>query len=69
MSEISCKVGFAAGEIWDYLSKNGVSSPIKIKANLGISYTMLYLALGWLLREDKVIISQTSEYSYKISLK
>jgi hypothetical protein len=69
MSELSRKVGFAAGEVWNYLSENGESSPIKIKANLGVSYTMLYLALGWLLREDKIIINQVSEYSCRISLK
>ena len=68
MSDITERVGIAAGEIWRYLSENGESSPIKIKANLGLSNTMLYLALGWLSREDKVNIVQF-EYSYKISLK
>ncbi|MCL2485368.1 MAG: winged helix-turn-helix domain-containing protein [Endomicrobia bacterium] len=68
MSEITDRVGYAAGEIWRYLSENGESTPIKIKANLGLSNTMLYLALGWLAREDKVNIVQF-EYSYKISLK
>ncbi|MDR3256364.1 MAG: winged helix-turn-helix domain-containing protein [Endomicrobium sp.] len=68
MSKMSWKVGSAAGEIWRYLSKNGEASPIKIKASLGMSNTMLYLALGWLSREDKVIINQV-EYSYRVSLK
>jgi hypothetical protein len=62
------KIGVAAGEIWKYLNENGESSPIKIKASLGLSNTMLYLALGWLAREDKVNIVQ-HEYSYKISLR
>jgi hypothetical protein len=62
------RIGTAAGEIWKYLHENGESSPIKIKASLGLSNTMLYLALGWLAREDKVNIAQ-HEYSYKISLK
>ena len=61
------RVGVAAGDIWKYLSENGESSPIKIKANLGLSNTMLYLALGWLARENKVSIVQV-DYSYKISL-
>ncbi|MDR1695862.1 MAG: winged helix-turn-helix domain-containing protein [Endomicrobium sp.] len=68
MPELTDRIGIAAGEIWKYLSENGESSPIKIKANLGLSNTMLYLALGWLSREDKVNIAQF-EYSYKISLK
>jgi len=64
---ITERVGQAAGDIWKYLSENGESSPIKIKANLGLSNTMLYLALGWLARENKVSIVQI-DYSYKISL-
>ena len=62
------RIGHAAGEIWGYLLEHGESSPIKIKANLGMSNTMLYLALGWLARENKVNIVQ-QDYSYKISLK
>jgi hypothetical protein len=69
MDEMSSKIGLTAGDIWYYLSENGKSSsPIKIKSVLGISNTMLYLALGWLSREDKIIIEQ-DEYSHKISLK
>lgn len=68
MTEILDRVGFAAGEIWKYLNENGESSPIKIKASLGLSNTMLYLALGWLAREDKVKMRQL-DYSYRISLK
>ncbi|MDR1244358.1 MAG: winged helix-turn-helix domain-containing protein [Endomicrobium sp.] len=68
MSRMSSKIGLIAGDVWCFLSENGESSPIKIKAALGISNTMLYLALGWLSREDKIVIEQ-NEYSYKISLK
>jgi hypothetical protein len=70
MSGMSSKVGLIAGDIWYFLSESGESSPIKIKVALGISNTMLYLALGWLSREDKVVIEQNDEeYSYKIFLK
>ncbi|MCL2389211.1 MAG: winged helix-turn-helix domain-containing protein [Elusimicrobia bacterium] len=62
------RVGATAGEIWNYLNTNGESAPIKIKASLGIGNTMLYLALGWLAREDKVNIIRHG-HSYKISLK
>jgi hypothetical protein len=68
MNEMSSNIGLIAGDVWCFLSENGESSSIKIKAVLGISNTMLYLALGWLSREDKVVIEQ-NEYSYKISLK
>jgi hypothetical protein len=68
MSEISSKIGVAAGEIWRYLLENGEATPIKIKASLGMPNTMLYLALGWLSKEDEINIKQIG-YSYKISLK
>ncbi|MDR1522415.1 MAG: winged helix-turn-helix domain-containing protein [Endomicrobium sp.] len=61
-------IGLLAGDIWKYLIENGDSSTIKIRVSLGISNTMLYLALGWLSREDKINIIPM-DYSYKISLK
>jgi hypothetical protein len=61
-------IGLVAGDIWRYLVESGDSSTIKIRVTLGISNTMLYLALGWLLREGKINIAPT-DYSYKISLK
>jgi hypothetical protein len=68
MSDMKERIGITAGEIWKYLFENGESTTIKLKANLGLSNTMLYLALGWLSREDKVVISRL-EHSYIISLK
>jgi hypothetical protein len=68
MTDMSLKIGSAAGEIWQYLSMNEKATPIDIKASLCISNTILYLALGWLSREDKVNIVQ-DEHSYIISLK
>jgi LEA14-like dessication related protein len=61
-------IGLVAGDIWRYLIENGDSSTIKIRVSLGISNTMLYLALGWLSREDKINII-IMDYSYKISLR
>ena len=61
-------IGKTAGEIWEYVGDNGPSTAIKIKSALGISNTLLYLALGWLAREDKVTI-EDFEQSHKVSLK
>ncbi len=61
------RIGTVAGQIWHFLNETGESTPIKIKAQLGLSNTMLYLALGWLSRENKVNIVPC-EYTYKISL-
>jgi len=50
-------IGTLAGKTWKYLSKNGESPALKIRADLRLSNTNLFLAIGWLAREDKVNIS------------
>ncbi len=61
-------IGKTAGDIWKYVSEHGPSTAIKIKSALNISNTLLYLGLGWLAREDKIIVEEF-EQSYKVSLK
>lgn len=61
-------IGTIAGQIWQYLGKHGTVTAIKIKAALGISNSLLYLALGWLAREDKIEIVE-HEHTFKISLR
>jgi hypothetical protein len=66
--DIAGEVGATAGRVWHYLSEHDSVSPIKLKAALEIPNSLMYLALGWLAREDKVVISLTG-HSYRISLK
>lgn len=61
-------IGKTAGEIWQYLQEKGPTTPLKIKTALGISNTLLSLSLGWLAREDKVLIEEDGQ-SYRIALK
>jgi hypothetical protein len=61
-------IGKTAGDIWKYVGDNGPSTAIKIKSSLGISNTLLYLALGWLAREDKITI-EDHEQGHKVYLK
>lgn len=61
-------IGSTAGHIWEYLAKNGASTALKIKSALGIGNSLLYLAVGWLSREDKVEVEEF-EHTFKISLK
>jgi hypothetical protein len=68
MDETKVGIGLAAGEIWAYLSANGQKSFMEIKADLAMSNTMFCLALGWLCREDKILIKDL-EHSFIISLK
>lgn len=60
--------GKTAGDIWRLLQEKGPTTAIKLKASLGISNTALFLALGWLEREDKVVLSE-SENTMKVALK
>ena len=61
-------IGSTAGQVWEYLYKNGTVTAIKLKSELGISNSALYLALGWLAREDKIEVTE-ADHSFKISLK
>lgn len=61
-------IGKIAGEVWRYLDEHGEVSIAELKFSLGYSNSMIFLALGWLVREDKINLIE-SEYTYKISLK
>ncbi len=61
-------IGITAGEIWKFLSEKQKATIMEIKSNLGISNTLLHLALGWLMRENKIEIVE-SGHTYKVSLK
>jgi hypothetical protein len=50
------EIGFNAGKIWSYLNnKNEPVDVLELKFQLKLTNTDLYLALGWLSREDKVV--------------
>ncbi len=53
------KIGTLAGQIWAALNENGAlnSKDLK-KAAKAKNEKELFLALGWLLREDKVTITE-----------
>lgn len=49
-------MGFAAGELWQYLNKNGESSATKIVKETELDAKNLQRAIGWLAIEDKLLI-------------
>jgi hypothetical protein len=61
-------IGTMAGKILDYLVKHGPSDAIQIKFSLDITNSQLYLALGWLAREDKISITEDKNI-HRISIK
>jgi predicted RNA-binding protein (virulence factor B family) len=49
-------IGDDAGKVWEYLDKNGSASVTKITSETGISKNDVQRAIGWLLKEDKLLI-------------
>ncbi len=63
------EIGFNAGKIWTYLyNKKEAADVLELKFQLKLSNTDLYLALGWLSREDKIVYL-TENNRLKIKLK
>jgi hypothetical protein len=56
------------GKIWQYLSDKGEISVYKVKKDLKIPDSYLYIGIGWLIKEDKLTIKRDGG-SLKISLK
>jgi hypothetical protein len=53
---MSMIIGEAAGKLWNFLQENGPSSPSKIEREADIAKTDLQRAIGWLAKEDKILI-------------
>lgn len=55
--EVNADVGFDAGAVFNHLSNQAPDQAIKateLKSALDMSTSRVYLAIGWLAREDKV---------------
>ena len=49
-------IGFNAGRVWRYLKDRGEADINKMCLDVGQSFDNISLAVGWLARENKVII-------------
>ena len=56
--EINGHIGEAAGKIWALLSESGPLTIAQMRRKLNESSDLLNLALGWLAREYKVIVTR-----------
>ncbi len=65
---VSSNIGQLAGDVWRYLEQNGETSTLKLRSSLKVSQSLLFLSLGWLSREEKIMITP-EERGYLISLK
>jgi predicted RNA-binding protein (virulence factor B family) len=54
MSEV---IGELAGQVWQYLAENGESSINKISTDTGMAKNDIQRAIGWLAREDKILVA------------
>ena len=62
-------VGTLAGAVWSALNENGAMASKDLKKAAKLKNDKeLYLALGWLLREDKVEIAEEAK-EIKVTLK
>jgi hypothetical protein len=52
------KIGEVAGKIWSYLKDHGEIPAVQLKLQIGCDNSVLFLALGWLARENKVYIKK-----------
>jgi hypothetical protein len=62
-------VGTLAGAVWTALNENGALATKDVKKVAGLkSDKELYLAMGWLLREDKLNVAEVGK-TVTLSLK
>ena len=54
------QIGEAAGQVWHCLEENGQMSFAKLTKTVDLSRDVVMLAVGWLAREDKVEIDESS---------
>jgi hypothetical protein len=62
------RIGTVAGNIWQQLEKGDEITPKQLSTAIKEKSDVVYLALGWLAREDKIEINPTkSTFKVKIS--
>ena len=61
------EIGTTAGAIWQTLNNNGELSLPSLKQEVGARSPFFDWALGWLAREDKIVIFR-QQRSYRVRL-
>jgi len=62
-------IGETAGKVWSFLDKHGEASLTQIKKGVKGDANLIHQAIGWLAREDKLLIEKKGRlitYSLKI---
>jgi winged helix-turn-helix protein DUF2582 len=62
------EIGFAAGKIWHALDAGNELSLVQLKKAVGARTPVFDWAVGWLAREDKIVITPEKR-SFRLRLK
>jgi hypothetical protein len=65
---MTAKIGETAGKVWHALQNGSEMSTTQLKKATGADDKTLWMALGWLAREDKLVFTQ-NKTTLKVSLK
>ncbi len=62
------EIGESAGEVWRYLNEHPPTTLEQINKSLKLSESLFFMAIGWLVREDKLAFEREGKTT-KLSLK
>jgi hypothetical protein len=60
-SAMTNRIGESAGAAWKYLTEHSEAAPGEIKKALKLNDDVLYMAIGWLAREDKLVFKDSGK--------
>jgi len=55
-------IGETAGKVWKFLQQNGEANLNQIKKNVKADPNLILQAIGWLAREDKLMVGKKDRY-------
>ena len=55
------QIGEGAGAVWKYLNEHPQAEPSEIKRALKLNDDVLWMAVGWLAREDKLVFNSSGK--------
>jgi hypothetical protein len=66
--DIQSDIGETAGKVFQALSGEGPHTVVQLKKKLKVSNELLFFALGWLAREDKIDVVPAKN-SFRVQLR
>lgn len=58
------KIGMDAGKVWSILDEEGRLTEPVLKKAVNLTFKDLYAALGWLAREEKIVLEKEGKDIY-----